>query len=122
VFSLGNALWMLAYPLSWYTSFPAAIPHTGPFNSHFVRDIGVVYVCVAIGFACCAVHPARTYAIHLGLTAFFTGHALLHLFDILSGNLPHSHWLIDAPMVFLPAIIMIILALPAVRKPLAASS
>lgn len=113
---------MLAYPFSWYNNFPAAIPHTGPFNSHFVRDIGVAYICVAIGFAWCAVHPVRGYGIHLGLTAFFAGHAFIHLYDILSGRLPHSHWLIDSPMVFLPAIIMIILALPAVRKQFGAAT
>ena len=37
---LGNALWMLAGPMHWYTELPAAVPDTGPFNAHFVRDIG----------------------------------------------------------------------------------
>jgi hypothetical protein len=32
------------------------------------------------------------------------------------GRMPHSHWLIDAPGVFAPAILMTILAVPVVRK------
>ena len=116
VFTLINALWMLAAPFSWYTNFPAAIPHTGPFNGHFVRDIGVAYSCAALGFGWCAVNPRSSYAVHLGLTVFFTGHALIHLYEILSGKLPASHWLTDTPMVFLPAIVLIILALPVVRE------
>jgi hypothetical protein len=54
--------------------------------------------------------------VHLAITAFFTGHALIHLVDIMSGRLPHSHWLIDTPGVFLPAALMILLAVPAVRR------
>jgi hypothetical protein len=116
IFSLLNAAWMLGLPFSWYTSFPAAIPDTGPFNAHFVRDIGVAYGCTALGFGWCALDPRRGRPVHLGLTIFFTGHALIHLFEILSGHLPHAHWLIDAPMVFLPALILIVLAVPAVRN------
>ena len=37
---VANALWMLAGPLHWYRELPAAVPDTGPFNPHFVRDIG----------------------------------------------------------------------------------
>jgi len=109
-------IWMLFFPLSWYTDFPAAIPHTGPFNPHFVRDLGIVFLTVACAFAWCARHLSRSRPIHLGLTVFFTGHALLHLFEILTGRMPESHWLIDAPGVFLPALLMIILAIPSVRK------
>jgi hypothetical protein len=111
-----SALWMLLFPFSWYTDFPAAVHHTGPFNPHFVRDIGVVYLTVAIGFAWCALRPDRSLPVHLGITIFLTGHALIHLFEILTGQLPASHWLIDTPLVFLPAVIMIVLAVPSIRR------
>ena len=45
---LGNALWMLAGPMHWYTELPAAVPDTGPFNAHFVRDIGCAFLTVAV--------------------------------------------------------------------------
>lgn len=113
---LANGVWMLFFPQSWYTDFPAAIPHTGAFNPHFIRDLGVAFIVVALGFGWCATHLDRSRPVHFGLTLFFVGHALIHLFEITTARLPSSHWLTDAPGVFAPAIIMIVLALPAVRK------
>jgi len=115
VFSFVNGAWMLLFPRLWYTDFPADIPHTGPFNPHFVRDLGVVYLVVALAFAWSARNLDRSRPVHVALTVFFVGHALIHVVDIVSGNLPHSHWLIDAPGVFMPALIMIALAVATVR-------
>lgn len=114
--SLINGTWMLLFPLSWYMDLPAAVPHTGPFNSHFVRDLGVVFVVVGLAFAWSALNVHRSGVVHLAITTFFTGHALIHLADILTGRLPNSHWLIDMPGVFVPALVMIVLAVPSVRK------
>jgi hypothetical protein len=114
--SLANGMWMLFSPLSWYTDFPAAVPHTGPFNPHFVRDLGVTYLVVALGFGWCALHLDRSRPVHLGLTVFFGGHALIHLVDILAGRLPDAHWLIDTPLVFMPALLLIVFAVPSIRR------
>ena len=114
--SLLNGAWMLSSPLSWYTDFPAAIPHTGPFNPHFVRDIGVAYLVAALGFGWCALRPGRCRPVHIGLTVFFVGHALIHLVEILAWHLPGAHWLIDAPGVFVPALLLLILTVPSVRR------
>ena len=111
-----NGAWMLLLPLSWYTDLPAAVPNTGPFNQHFVRDLGVVFLLIGFAFGWAALNIDRSRPVHLAITAFFTGHALIHLVDIMSGRLPHSHWLIDTPGVFLPAALMILLAVPAVRR------
>jgi hypothetical protein len=119
--SLVNGAWMLLFPLSWYTEFPAGVSHTGPFNPHFVRDLGVVYLVVALVFAWSARNVARSLPAHLALTVFFVGHAWIHLADILAGRLPHSHWLIDLPGVFVPALIMLITAMPSVRRRLLTS-
>jgi hypothetical protein len=116
IVSFCNGLWMLVFPLSWYADFPADIPHTGPFNPHFVRDLGVVYLVVALAFVWAARNIDRSSLVHIALTLFFVGHALLHLADIAAGRLPHSHWLIDMPGVFVPALLMTILAVPAVRR------
>lgn len=107
---------MLLFPRSWYTDFPAGIPHTGAFNSHFIRDLGVVYLVVALAFAWCARNVDRSRPVHVALTIFFVGHALIHVADITSGNLPQIHWLIDTPGVFLPALLMIVLAFAPVRN------
>lgn len=114
--SIFNGAWMLLFPLSWYTDLPAAVPNTGPFNQHFVRDLGVVFLLFGFAFGWAALNIDRSRPVHLAITVFFTGHALIHLADIMSGRLPHSHWLIDTPGVFLPALLMILLAVPAVRR------
>lgn len=119
--SLFNGAWMLFFPLSWYTDLPAAVPNTGPFNSHFVRDLGVVFLLIGVAFGWSALNLDRSRMVHLALTAFFTGHALIHLADIVAGRLPHSHWRIDVPGVFVPALLMIVLAVPAVRRRLGAT-
>ena len=116
VLSIINGAWMLLFPLSWYTDLPAAVPHTGPFNPHFVRDLGVVFLVVGLAFGWSALNVNRSRLVHLALTVFFVGHALIHLTDILAGRLPHSHWLMDLPGVFVPALIMITLAVPSVRR------
>ena len=119
VMSLFNGAWMLLFPLSWYTDLPAGVPHTGPFNAHFVRDLGVAFLTTGVAFAWSARNIDRAYPVHIGLTLFFTGHALIHLLDITTGHLPSTHWLIDLPGVFVPALIMIVLAIPSIRSRLA---
>ena len=116
VLSLFNGAWMLFFPLSWYTDLPAGVPHTGPFNPHFVRDLGVVFIVVGLAFAWSALNVNRSLLVHLALTALLKGHALIHVTDILAGRLPHGHWLMDTPGVFVPALIMIVLAVPSVRR------
>ncbi len=121
-----NSIWRLVYEMCpdirWYTDFPAAIPHTGSFNAHFIRDLGLVFTLVALGFGWCALHPNRSLLTHRVLTIFFVGHALIHFSDILTGRVPHTHWLIDAPTVFVPAILLTVLAVSSVRKYLGESS
>ena len=117
--NLLNGAWMLLFPQSWYTNLPADVPHTGPFNAHFVRDLGVAFLVVGVAFAWSARNIDRSYPVHIGLTIFFTGHALIHLVDIQTGHLPSTHWLIDIPGVFLPALMMIVLSVPRVRRGLA---
>jgi hypothetical protein len=116
VASVANGLWILAAPSSWYWDLPAGVPDTGPFNAHFVRDIGITFVVIGAGFAWCATNLDRCYPVHLGLTAWFVGHAALHADDILTGRLPHAHWGIDAPAVFLPAVLLLALSLPLVWR------
>jgi hypothetical protein len=117
ILTLINGIWMLAAPESWYKDLPAAVPDTGPYNGHFIRDLGVVFVLIAAGFFWCAVRLHQSKPVLLVITLFFVGHAILHVLDLLESRLPHSHWRIDAPAVFLPALILIILIfVPVARK------
>jgi hypothetical protein len=118
--SLANGLWMLASPASWYVGVPAAVPDTGPLNTHFVHDIGVVFVVVGLGALWCARNLERCAPVHWGITLFYAGHALVHVAEIAVGILPHSHWWIDLPLVFLPAVLLVATGLPPLRRRLLA--
>jgi hypothetical protein len=93
---------------------PAALPDTGAYNGHLVRDLGLVYVIAGLGFGWSALNLSKCRDVHIGLTIFFFGHALMHVVDILLGRLPVSHWLIDIPLVFGPGLIMLLLSVPKV--------
>lgn len=45
-----NGLWMLVDPKLWYDTIPG-ITMLGPYNTHFLRDVGIVYGVCAGGFA-----------------------------------------------------------------------
>jgi len=111
-----NAAWMLIDPAGWYRGLPAGVPDTGPLNEHFVRDIGCAFATLAIGLAAAAWWP-RWRAPLVALAAlFFTGHALLHVFDTLRGALDAGHWALDLPGVYLPALLLVALAWLALRR------
>ncbi len=102
-----NGAWMLADPSGWYHGLPAAVPHTGPLNEHFVRDIGSVFVMMAIALAWAAASPAARVPLLAMVALFDVLHALVHVFDTLHGRLPASHWAIDFPGVYLPALVVV---------------
>lgn len=106
---VGNGFWMLASASSWFQNMPLAIEDTGPFNAHFVHDLGLVFLLSGIGLFWCAYKINDSFIVHLGVTLFITGHALIHVVEILLGLLPPEHWWIDFPLITLPAIILILL-------------
>jgi hypothetical protein len=114
--SAANAGWMLADPAHWYSDLPAGVPDTGPFNEHFVRDIGTAFATMALAFGWAAFVPRwRPPLVAIG--AFFVvAHALLHIFDTLRGALDGDHWLLDFPGVYLPAIVIVPVALRCLRN------
>ncbi|MGH9580810.1 MAG: hypothetical protein ACRD2R_07450, partial [Terriglobales bacterium] len=97
-------------PGQWFASVPGATD-TGPFNPQVVRDYGVCYLIV--GVAMLGSLPRRfSYGLHLAVTAFFAGHAMLHAWDILAGRFSHEHWSMDFAGVFLPALLLLVMSLP----------
>ncbi|HVH16879.1 MAG TPA: hypothetical protein VNF72_01150 [Myxococcota bacterium] len=101
-----NALWMLADPLRWYHDLPAGVPDTGPFNPHFVRDIGCAFLAVGVGQVWAAFRPAWRAPL-VGVAAIFAvGHAVLHVYDTARGAVPSDHWWLDLPGVYVPALVL----------------
>jgi len=109
-----NSILMLVSSGTWFTLLPAALEDTGPLNRHFVHDVGLAYFTFGIGILWCSRHLKQSSPIFLGVTIFTVGHAISHIGEILYGQLPITHWYIDFPLVFLPAIVLGMIALPAV--------
>jgi len=105
--NLANAAWMLAAPADWYARLPAAVPDTGPFNAHFVRDVGGAFALMGFALLAGAVWPAWPVPALTFTTLFYVLHALVHVTDTLAGRLPASHWAIDLPGVYLPAAVLV---------------
>lgn len=101
---LANALWMLADPAGWYASIDG-VPNTGPYNHHFVRDIGVAYLTIALLAAAAIRWPGAAVPLLSAGTIFLGLHALLHVWDIAAARLPAEHILMDLPGVFAPPFI-----------------
>jgi hypothetical protein len=105
-----NGFLMLADPASWYAMVPG-VPETGPFNPHFVRDIGAVYVVTGGALAVLALDERAVPAAFAG-PLFLTLHALVHVADAITGRLHTEHVLSDLVTVFAPAVIALWLVLP----------
>lgn len=103
-----NALTMLATPLDWYNTI-AGVPDTGPYNPHFVRDIGVAYLTCAICIAVAARWLRHAFILMSVVTLFLGLHVGLHLWDIAAGRLHLDHLLIDAPGVLGPMLVTALL-------------
>ena len=110
---LFNGLIMFAIPAAWYANIPG-VAETGPFNAHFVRDIGAAYLVAAAALIWFAASPKAQSAVQAG-AAFLTLHALVHLWDAVAGR-EHAHQLIDLATVFLPSVLAIWIAWPAHQR------
>ena len=109
-----NALLMLADPAAWYAAVPG-VTQTGPFNPHFVRDIGAAYLVAAAALFWFAASPKAQSAAQAG-AAFLTLHVLVHVWDAAAGR-EHAHQLlIDLVTIFLPSVLAIWIAWPARRR------
>src|SRR5882724_10094890 len=81
-----NGLAMLVAGPFLYANVPGA-SGTGPFNPHFVQDIGVAFLVAGLALAARAWRP-RYWPAAVAGAAFVAAHALIHLVAILGG---HDH-------------------------------
>src|SRR5579871_264445 len=108
LFNIVNGLWMLAAGSSWYATVPG-VTHTGPFNPHFVQDIGAAFLVAGLGLAAGAWRPALWPAAVTG-AAFLGAHGAIHLADIVMGHAESPAR--DIGAVVIPAILAVYASLP----------
>jgi hypothetical protein len=112
---VGNGAVMLIAPYPWYLVVPGVVL-TGPFNDHFVRDIGAAYLACGVGAALGAL-DLRRHAGAVVVAATIQGlHAMIHLITPFCGaSAPWPLLARDFPGVFLPTAATIWLAIAAFR-------
>ena len=84
VMTAGNGLVMLFAGPWWYGVVPG-VTETGPFNPHFVKDIGAAYVVAGAGFAAFAWRPRSAWSALAAAAGFLVLHALIHIAEALAG-------------------------------------
>jgi hypothetical protein len=114
----GNGLVMLLAGLWWY-GFVPGVTATGPYNPHFVRDIGAAYLVAAIGAAWFAWPPRQGWPALVAAAAFRVLHSAIHVFDAECGTKPLQDVIRDFGGVYLPTLLALAIALrnPTERNP-----
>lgn len=108
VFNVANGLVMLFASSVWWNSVPG-VPDTGPFNLHFVQDVGVSFLVAGLALAARAWRPALWPAAVAG-AGFLAAHAVIHLVMIASGY--DHHAAADLAAVIAPAALALYSAFP----------
>ncbi|GEP07594.1 hypothetical protein [Methylobacterium oxalidis] len=99
-----NGIFMLVAPMAWYDMVPG-VPATGPFNQHFLRDIGLIFVLLGGAVLVGVLRPPMRTVLWGAVTLWLAGHALFHVWEVLVGICAPSALARDFPAVSLPAII-----------------
>ena len=85
-----NGIHMLVAAEDWYRSIDT-VPLTGPFNSHFVRDIGCAYLAAALGMLIGAWRTQWLVPATLPALTFLGLHACVHVADALGSAESAQH-------------------------------
>ena len=101
---IANGVFMLVAPADWYVAVPG-VTATGPFNQHFLRDIGLIFLLLGGAFVVGAAQPHLRVALWAAPSIWLTGHALFHFWEVAVGICSSSVIARDFPAVTLPAII-----------------
>jgi hypothetical protein len=114
--AIANGVYMLVSPESWYFAVPG-VTTTGPFNQHFIRDIGLIFLFLGGAFLIGAARPELRVAFWGAASIWLTGHALFHFWEVAVGICSASAIPRDFPAVTLPAIISLAITVWAATQP-----
>lgn len=103
VLQLFNGVLMLAAPRLWYNVIPG-VTETGPFNSHFILDIGLGYLSAGCALGMASRYAAIARPLVAVASVFLLGHGLLHLAEMgLHGTGP-AYAVRDIALIVVPAL------------------
>lgn len=116
---LANGIFMAAAPESWYWLVPG-VPDRGPFNQHFVRDIGFIYALGGAAFAYGAIYSQQRLLIWSLPTAWLVVHAGFHVWEVIVGICGPESLIEDFAGVTVPALLGLLLIYGSRRTPASA--
>jgi hypothetical protein len=87
--NLLNGLAMIAGPAAWYQAVPG-VGMTGPFNPHFVVDIGLAYCASGLAMLAPATRLRQAALLAVAGAAWPALHALFHIILLLSHGFPRE--------------------------------
>lgn len=102
--SIVNGTLMVLTPESWYWLVPG-VPDRGPFNQHFVRDIGFLYLLMGAAFIYGALVVKYREALWSISAAWLSVHAVFHVWEVAVGICGPQSLIEDFAGVTLPALI-----------------
>jgi hypothetical protein len=113
--AVANGVYMLVAPESWYFAVPG-VTTTGPFNQHFIRDIGLIFLFLGGAFLFGAARPELRVVFWGAATIWLAGHALFHFWEVAVGICSASALARDFPAVTLPALLGVAITLWAISS------
>lgn len=112
-FNALNGVLMLTDGRHWYETVPGVV-FTGPYNPHFVQDIGAAFLAAGAGLLARAWRPRYWPAAVAGV-GFIGLHAIIHvvmLVGMLLGLCSDEAWGADIALVVLPAALALYVSFP----------
>ncbi|QGZ97104.1 hypothetical protein [Terricaulis silvestris] len=103
-----NGVFMLIDGARWYDTVPG-LAHTGPFNPHFVADIGAAYLVAGVALIARA-WRSRYWPAAVAGAAFMAAHALIHVADLTLRRSGDPR--VDVFLVIIPAALAVWAAFP----------
>lgn len=104
VLILGNGVFMTVAPESWYWTIEG-VADRGPFNQHFLRDIGIIYMLIGLAFIGGAIYAKHRLILWLMPTAWLSCHAIFHVWEVIVGICEPSALVVDFGGVTVPALL-----------------
>ena len=81
----------------------------GPFNRHYLGDLGAFLLPMGIGLVVAARQPRQHYVLIAVVAAGNIIHASNHIYDAILGQEDLAHWLSDTiPLVFFAVVFMLV--------------
>lgn len=99
---LANGLLMLVVPQFWYSAAPGVVD-TGPFNTHFIRDVGLGFMSAGCALGLAALYLELARPLVAVASIFLVGHALLHLVEMLLHGIDAGPAMRDLALIVVPA-------------------